>query len=240
MKTRTVSKMMATSIFVLTIASGTLAQAADAKPSYPSMAPLEQYLSADRDAEIALARSAAPESISKDAEILVLTSHHYETAVKGTNGFVCLVMRAWVMEIDNPEFWNPKLRAPICVNAIAAPSYVQPVLKKTELILNGQSKEQMAESIKASLDTHQIPAPAPGAMSYMLSKQGYLNDQVGHWHPHVMIFTPATDEKKWGANLDGSPVLSFPDLMGRISVFLIPVHNWSDGTPDHDGGSAGH
>jgi hypothetical protein len=58
------------------------------------MAPIEQYLMTDRDAEIALARSSAPESISRDAEVLVLGRHGFETAVKGKNGFVCIVGRS--------------------------------------------------------------------------------------------------------------------------------------------------
>jgi hypothetical protein len=84
--------------------------------------PLDQYLASDRDGEIALARSAAPESISRDAEVMVLGKHGYETAVKGKNGFVCLVQRSWTAGIDDPDFWNPKLRAPICFNPPAAQS----------------------------------------------------------------------------------------------------------------------
>ena len=70
------------------------ARARTPQHAYPSMAPLEQYLMADRNAEIALARSAAPPSISRDAEVMVLGSHGYETAVKGKNGFVCIVERS--------------------------------------------------------------------------------------------------------------------------------------------------
>src|SRR5579859_1201634 len=92
------------------------AKSQDAKTPYPNMAPLEQYLIQDRDAEIALARSAAPESIAHDAEVMVLGRHGYETAVQGKNGFVCIVERAWTSPIDDPEFWNPKGRAPICLN----------------------------------------------------------------------------------------------------------------------------
>src|SRR5271170_1323311 len=90
------------------LGAGWRAQAEAAKASYPTMAPLEQYLIADRNAEIALARSAAPPSISGDAEVLVLTRHGYETAVKGKNGFVCIVERAWTSSINDPGFWNPK------------------------------------------------------------------------------------------------------------------------------------
>src|SRR4030095_13825721 len=103
------------------------------------MAPIEHYLM-DRNSEIALARSAAPESISRDAEVLVLGRHGYETAIKGNNGFVCIVQRSWTAEIDDPDFWNPKLRAPICFNAAAARSYLPLTIKKTELILAGRTK----------------------------------------------------------------------------------------------------
>src|SRR5215469_6539215 len=98
-------------------------QAQDAKALYPNMAPLDQYLM-ERNAEIGLARSAAPESISVDAEIMVLGKHGYETAVPGKKGFVCLVERSWTAPIDDPGFWNPKGRAPICLNAAAARTYL--------------------------------------------------------------------------------------------------------------------
>src|ERR1700678_146642 len=91
----------------------------DATTPYPKMAPVEQYLMADRSAEIALARSAAPESISRDAEVLVLGRHGFETAVKGKNGFGCLVERGWTAPSDDPNFWPPKLRGPLCLNAAA-------------------------------------------------------------------------------------------------------------------------
>jgi len=67
-----------------------------------------------------MARSAAPDSISGDAEVMVLGRHGYETAVKGKNGFVCMVWRSWAAGIDDPDFWNPKLRAPVCFNPPAA------------------------------------------------------------------------------------------------------------------------
>src|ERR1700681_3188713 len=93
----------------------------DKKDPYPSMAPLDQYLIADRNAEIALARTAAPPSISQDATVMVLGRHGYETAVEGKNGFVCNVERAWMGSFENdPEFWNPKNRGPVCYNPPAA------------------------------------------------------------------------------------------------------------------------
>jgi hypothetical protein len=209
------------------------AQAQDAKTPYPSMAPMEQYLMVDREAEIALARTAAPDSISHDADVLVLGGHGYETAVKGKNGFVCIVQRSWTAESTNPEFWNPKLRAPICFNAAGARSYLPLVFKKTELAQAGKSEAQIFAGIKAGLDKKELPLPEAGAMCYMMSKQGYLNDRVGHWHPHLMFFVPLKDSATWGANLPDSPIVATDVPEDRLTIFMIPVGEWSDGTTDH-------
>ena len=231
---RKVFRMIAIRNFALIVllAAAWQTQAQDAKAQYLGMAPLDQYLMADRNAEIALARSAAPESISRDAEVLVLGRHGYETAVKGKNGFVCVVERSWAAPIDDPNFWNPKLRGPICLNPPAVRSYLPLTLKKTELVLAGQSKAQMFESIKAGLDRKELPTPEVGAMSYMLSKEQYLGDSARHWHPHLMFFLPQTDAATWGADLPGSPILAADDPEDRLTVFLVPVAKWSDGTAD--------
>ena len=217
-------------VFALVVILAACGQAQDSKTPYPTMAPLGQYLITDRNAEMALARSAAPDSISHDAAVLVLGQHGYETAAKGENGFVCVVQRSWTAGIDDPVFWNPKLRAPICFNPPAARSYLPIVIKKTELILAGQSKAQMFESIKAAFDSKELPRIESGAMCYMMSKQQYLNDSAGQWHPHLMFFMPGTDPATWGADLPGSPILETKDPEDRLTVFLIPVGKWSDGT----------
>jgi hypothetical protein len=126
--------------------------AQDSKTSYPSMAPLDQYLIADANAEMVLARSAAPDSISRDAEVMVLGRRGYETVATGKNGFVCMVQRSWAAGIDDPDFWNPKLRSPICLNAPAARSFLPLIIKRTELILAGRSKDQMFAAIQAAID----------------------------------------------------------------------------------------
>jgi len=222
---------MAAGCLALVAGAALQAQAQDARTAYPSMAPLEQYLIADRNAEIALARSAAPESISRDAEIVVLGRHGYETAVKGKNGFVCMVERSWAAGIDDPDFWNPKLRAPICFNPPAARFNVPAMKRKTELVLAGRSKTQMFEEIHAAVDKKELPPLEPGAMCYMMSKQGYLSDRDGSWHPHLMFFVPLTEAAVWGAGSPGSPVVAaFIDTSERLTVFLIPVAKWSDGT----------
>ncbi len=207
------------------------AQAQNAKTSYPTMAPFEQYLMPDRNEEIKLARSAAPDSISADAEVLVLGKHGYETAVKGKNGFVCLVERSWTAGINDSNFWNPKTRGPICLNAPAVRSYLPRTIKKAELIIAGRTKAQLFDAIASAIDKNELPAPEPGAMSYMLSKQGYLGDEAaGPWLPHLMFFTPQTDSKAWGADLPGSPIITSQNPEERLTIFMIPVRRWSDGT----------
>jgi hypothetical protein len=213
------------------------AKAQEAKTPYPAMAPFEQYLMPDRNEEIKMARSAAPDSVSVDAEVLVLTKTGYETAVQGKNGFVCLVERSWTAGINDSNFWNPKLRGPLCLNAPAVRSYLPRTIKKTELVIAGRTKAQIFEALVAAIDKKELPAPEPGAMSYMLSKQGYLGDQAGGpWLPHLMFFTPETESKAWGAGLPGSPIIALQNPEERLTVFLVPVGRWSDGTAaDHTG-----
>jgi hypothetical protein len=196
---------------------------------YPKMVPIDQYLMTDQSAEIALARSAAPDSISRDAEVLVLGRHGFETAVKGKNGFVCIVGRGWTSAAD-PDFWNPKVRVPMCVNAAGAHSYLLRMTKETVWGLAGLTQAQMTESITAAMAKKELPAMESGAMCYMLSKQGYGGDSAPHWPPHLMFFYSDTDPAIWGANLPGSPVVAIADPTERLTQFVIPVQRWSDGT----------
>src|SRR6202162_3661856 len=204
----------------------------DAKPTYPVMAPVEQYRVASASEEIALSRSAAPISISGDASVLTLGDHGYETALKGKNGFVCLVQRSWAAGFDDAEFWNPKLRAPICFNPAAVRTVLPGYLERTQWVLAGISKSDMIDRTRTALNANTFVAPEPGAMSFMMSKQGYLSDADGHWHPHLMFFVAHTDAAAWGANLRGSPIIAAQSNPEPITTFLIPVTKWSDGTPD--------
>ena len=217
---------------VIMLGTAWYAIAQDAQTLYPSIAPLDQYLMEDRNSEIALARSAAPESISRDAEVMILGRHGYETAIKGTNGFVCIVERSWTSPIDDPGFWNPKGRAPLCLNAAAARTYLPRTIKRTDLVLAGRTKAQMIEAVAAAIDKKELPPMELGAMCYMLSKQQYLSDEAKHWHPHLMFFLSQTDPVAWGAGLPGSPIFAFHDKWEDLTVFLVPVEQWSDGTAD--------
>jgi hypothetical protein len=231
--------------FVLLAGFGTThgAMAQDATPSYPKMAPIDQYLMADRAAEIALARSAAPESISRDATVLVLGRKGYEKAVEGKNGFVCLVGRGWSGPFDWPEFWNPKVRAADCLNPQAARSIVPIFYLRAKMAMAGRSKTEMLSAVKAAYANKQLPELESGAMDYMMSKSSYLTDEGGHNMPHLMFDTLVKDAKDWGSGAEGSPVFSSPYWfvsanepsqtkgLPPILVFLVGAPNWSDGTP---------
>jgi len=242
--------LSAFAIVVALIAASSLpASAQDAKQPYSTMAPVEQYLM-DRDAEIALARSAAPDAISNDASVIVLTRHGYETAVEGKNGWVCWVGRGWMGMFDHPEFWNPKVRAADCLNPPAARTVLPYAYKRTELLLAGHSKQEVIAAIKAAIDKKELPPLEPGTVSYMMSKSSYLTDNGDHNGPHLMFFQTDKNDTAWAANLTNSPVLSvnywyisaeaYPQLKAfpQLSVFLVGVDKWSDGTPAHACSSA--
>ena len=212
-------------------------RAQDAKNPFPtSMVPVDQYLM-ERNAEIDLARSAAPPSIAKDATVMVLGKDGYETAIEGSNGFVCNVDRPWMDQFENgPEFWNPKRHGPVCYNSQAARTLLPILLIRTRLALAGKSKAEMKEGMKAAIEKGELPPLEPSAMAYMLSKQGFLNSKCGNCVPHLMFYVPVKDAHTWGAGALSAdlPVLLAPHFNGApepVTEFIVPVPEWSDGTP---------
>jgi hypothetical protein len=224
-------KIIVSSFLVPAVLLGVLCQAQVKKSHYPVMAPLDQYLLADESTEIVLARSAAPASISGGAEVMVLGPKGYTTVAKGSNGFLCLVERSWGASTDDPDFWNPKVRAPICFNPPATKTFAHIFLMKTKLVLAGKSKAEIVEATTSAFDNKELPALESGAMCYMMSKQQYLSDQNMRWHPHLMFFIQGDVAKSWGGNLPGSPVIAANDPEERATIFLVWVGRWSDGTP---------
>lgn len=222
--------------FVLCLAT-TLAGAAD----YPRMAPIGQYETASRTEEIALARSAAPASLAAHARILVLGKHGYETAVTGENGFVCLVERSWDVGFDNPEFWNPKVRSPQCFNAAGARSVLPRYLERTRWVLAGYSVAKMRALVQRARAAGKDMKPESGSFCYMMSKKGYLNDAVaGPWYPHVMTFALGAKPAAWGAGLPDTPVAADDTTYKPVTIFMVIVPAWSDGTPIKYDPSGGH
>lgn len=223
------------------IGSSHTAAAQETMPQYPAMAPIEQY-QMDRTAEIALARSAAPASISDSATILVLGRTGFDTAVTGTNGFVCMVDRGWNGPFDWPELWNPKIRAAACLNPQAARSVLPVTLLRTKLVLAGRSTAQVLSALKSAFAQAQLPRLEHGGMAYMMSPSAYLTDMGGHNAAHVMFYTDVRGSD-WGAGIEGSPLMASPywyftpesasQMQGlpAMTVFLLGTATWSDGTP---------
>jgi hypothetical protein len=217
-------------VVALVLCASRQARSQEVKTKYPKMAPLAQYLM-ERETEIAMAQSAAPASISRDAEIFVLGRHGYESTGKGKDGFVCLVQRSWAAGSEDPDFWNPQLRAPICFNPPASRTYLPIVLRRTEFILAGSTKDEMFKRLQVAFDKKELSVPEANSMCYMMSSQGYLSDENGKWHPHLMFFVQKADLAEWGVGKAGSPIIGFQDIDNRLTLLLIPVGKWSDGTP---------
>jgi hypothetical protein len=239
-------KTIAITALVLIISIAFLApKAAAQSDKYPKMAPVDQYLM-ERNAEILLARSAAPDSISKDATVLILGRQGYETAVRGKNGFVCMVERSWMAQFDSPEFWNPKIRGAECLNRQAARSILAIADLRTRMVMAGHSKAEIVSALKVAFDKKQLPDLESGNMVYMMSKSAYLYDAGDHNGPHLMFFNALKDGKDWGAFAPGSPVVaadwwflsskesqkkpSQAEGLPPILVFAVEVAKWSDGT----------
>jgi hypothetical protein len=172
-----------------------------------------------------------------------LTRKGYETAVAGTNGFVCMVARSFSGAPDWPERWNPKIRAAECENPQAARTVAPITRLRAAMTLAGRTNAEILDRIGTALRNKEIPPLEPGAMSYMMSKSSYLSDDGDHDMAHVMFFVPFKDGADWGANAPGSPVFggsywfatpgheAEAATLPRLSVFLVGVCSWSDGTP---------
>jgi hypothetical protein len=230
------------SALLILLATGANAQT-DMRKKYPKMAPIEEYLM-NRDAEIAMARTAAPGAISKEATVLVLTRHGWETAVKGTNGFVCMVERGWTNDIDFPEIWNPKIKGADCINPAAAQTILPIVNKLTEMTLAGDSVKERIVAVQAAFAKKETPPLEPGAMGYMMSKESYLSDNPPSNFSHLMLFLATRKmDSEWGGWLPHVPLGSssywFPDPPNEnplaqelppLRVLYVAVPSWSDAT----------
>jgi hypothetical protein len=228
------------------LAAPLLLAGADA-PAQPAtslsrMAPVDAYLM-DRAEEIALAKSAAPDAISGKATVLVLTRAGYETAVTGSNGFVCLVERGFSGAPDWDERWNPQIRAAGCLNPQAVRSILPIDVLRTNMTITGHGDAEILASIRSALRDGRIPPLGPSAMCYMMSKAAYLTKHGAHGMAHLMFYIPAKDGSDWGANADKSPIMGGnywffqPEHSAEaaglppVAVLLIGSASWSDGTP---------
>jgi len=195
---------------------------------FPSRPPLRDYLM-PRDAEIALARSAAPASISDRATIKVLTPSGFEVASQGDNGAVCLVMRGFSAPTYTPAqfrdlVYDPTVHAPICFTAPAAKTAMPYYELRTKLAMEGKGPDQIARAVEAAYDAGQLPHRDAVTFAYMWSADMQLGPGIGAWHPHVMVFAPKYDNAMVGGFAFGSPLPQLTDDAGTpFAVVVIPV-----------------
>jgi hypothetical protein len=201
-----------------------LAQSA-APRHYP---PLREYLM-PRAAELALATSAAPANITGRATIKVLTGAGYQVAKQGDNGFVCMVMRGWSAPTFTPApfrelVYDPRVRAPICFNPVAAKTVLPLQELRARLGMAGKGPDQIAEGLQAAYAKGELPPMEGVGIAYMWSADQYLAPRIGAWHPHIMVYTPYYVNSTLGGNefAGGLPFVS-DDAGTPFAVTVIPV-----------------
>src|SRR5882724_4547949 len=146
--------------------------------------PLTEYL-LPRDAEMALAKSAAPANISDRATIKVLTKSGYEVAYKGDNGFVCMVMRGWAAPTYTPAqfrnlVYDPTVRAPICFDPGASRTAMPYYELRSKLGMESKTPDQIAEGLQAAYVKGKLPRRDGVSFAYMWSADQNLGSGVGH------------------------------------------------------------
>jgi len=210
----------------LLAAMAALSTGANAQQSkYP---PIDRYLM-PRDAELALARTAAPPSLSERATIKVLTRSGFVVAHEGNNGAVCMVMRGFAAPTYTPAqfrdlVYDPTVRAPICFTAPAAKVAMPYYEMRTTLALEGRDPDQIAAAVKAAYTKGTLPRRDGVTFAYMWSAHQHLASGIGAWHPHVMLFAPNYDNAMVGGNPFGSLLPQVTDDAGTpFTVVVIPV-----------------
>lgn len=192
------------------------------------MASLDAYLMNEAE-EAGLARSAAPEHVARDARVLVLQSDGYHEVTAGSNGFTCLVERSWSSPIGpHLDFFNPKLRAPICYNAEASGTVMSDYMRRTELVLDGASISEIQAAIERDIGTGRLRPPRGLAMSYMLSGGQLLGTSTGRFVPHLMFYVPYATSKQIGSPPPGCEhVCMFEHVGGPLAALIVPMREFN-------------
>ena len=193
-------------------------------PKYP---PLSEYMMAT-EAEVALARSAAPEKVSARATVKILTPSAYKVAAQGDNGFVCMVMRGWAAATSSTAqerdlVYYAKLRAPICFDPVASRTVLPLQELQAKLGMEGKGPDQVTDTVQAAYAKGELPRMEAVAFAYMFSADQDLGPGVGAWHPHMMVYTPYYENSMLGGNEveSGLPVVGNGGT--PFAVTVIPV-----------------
>ena len=207
-------------------AAGLAATAGAAEPAaYP---PIADYLM-PREAEVALACSAAPAAVSARATVKVLTEKGYVVARSGDNGSVCLVMRGFTAPTYTPArfraiVYDPAIHAPICFTPEAARVVLPYYELRTALAMEGKDPDQITAGVEAAYARGTLPRRDQVTFAYMWSAHQHLGPGIGAWRPHMMVFAPYYTNAMLGDNPPGGPAPQLTDDAGTpFSVVVIPV-----------------
>jgi hypothetical protein len=164
--------------------------------------------------QIAIARSAAPDEVSKDAAVYVLGKKGYELAVKGSNGFTCLIERERADTV-----------APECFDAEGSRTTVQAVLFREAERAKGATDKDIDAAVAAGYKQGRFHAPAKPGIVYMMSNQNYVvnpsTQKVIHFPGHLMFYAPYATTKTVGSG-KGAPYIVHPGLPDALMI-VVPT-----------------
>lgn len=202
-------KLMLTALFsALTTLSGTPHGTAASRAGPRSVLP--------RELETALARSAAPASVSASARVLVFADTGFVAAEAGSNGVTCIVNRSWPASLE-----------PHCFDSEAAETILPIEIARTMLYHRGRSEADADREIADGLASGRFRLPRRPAMSYMMSEGQVLVDDdgkmVGRWRPHIMIYYPYLKSSDVGFGSTPDMKVGMVSESGRATSNLMIV-----------------
>jgi hypothetical protein len=175
--------------------------------------------------EIALARSAAPSSISAHARVLALTDTGYDTIADGSSAVTCVVNRSWDRSVE-----------PHCYDPEGAATVMQIELRRNYLRHIGKPEDEISKELALGLVSGKYRLPSRPALTYMMSARQVLYDDsgkyVGKWRPHLMIYYPNLSNKAMA--LPATPDMRVGMVGGdggTESSLIIVMGAFADGSP---------
>lgn len=137
----------------------------------------------ERQAEIALARSAAPGAVSAGSRVWLWTGERYAIGDSGTTAVNCYVGRPWVPSVE-----------PHCFDAEGSATIMPIQMRRVELYAAGRNDTETEKQVAEEIRTGRLRLPTKPAMTYMMSAAQQLvsgtGTAVGAWRPHLMIYYP--------------------------------------------------
>jgi hypothetical protein len=216
--------------FAFALACLAAAAPLSAEPASERARPIAEYLM-EEAAEVALAISAAPPKVGAEATVYVLRATGHQKVRDGSNGFTCVVQRGWsspLMARVGPDFFTPKLRAPICYNPSASRTIFPEYLRRTELAIARKTADEMRSAILQEIGAGTLRPPVIPAMAYMLSAGQWIGTKVEHWHPHVMLYLPFADASAIGGEhgLESGLPLPFDHMGSSFATFVMQAKDF--------------